>query len=206
MAAIVEVLSGGNQWKFSERNLDPAFVGVHPDSRIRQTLEPTGPLQQIVQEVQSRFIREDWQFTALLTDLRFAEADGMPSLAVIVTHPLRTVLVAGEKPMDLDFIRRGFAVGVEQLPPSDPINQILGGTWIVSETHAAYNSILINERRFKQTGVGIFAINLELLEQRISGLDERTKRLSEKLSLLQKDRAAFLALQSSNPVQLFPPD
>ena len=196
----------GNEWEFSERNVDPAFVSVHPGPKITEILQPTGPLQQIVQEVQSRFIKEDWQFTSLLIDLRLAESDEIASLSVVFTHPLRTALVSGVKPMDLDFIRQEVAlfVGAKQLPPNDPINQILGGTWVVYETRAAYNIVLINGRSFKQTGVGIFAINLEPLEQRTSYLDERTKKLMEELGSLHEAREALLALQSPNPVQLFP--
>lgn len=202
-----EVRPRGNEWKFSTRN---GSGDLQPGLGKREITQPTGLLQEVVQHVQERFIREEWQLAALVQDVRNMEGRG-PQLIAIFTHPSRTRLLEDWKPDLKRFIKpelghtddSGFLFW-SRFEINDPINQILKGTNLYANgILASYNIISVGqEEGFWQTGVGCFEMSFRTSAREISDVDEQIKFHGESLPL-QERKEALLALQVPKPKRLF---
>ncbi len=209
MVAPAEVLPAGNEWEFSKRNHN---LELRPGRGMKEITNPGYPLGEVVQYVRTRFIRDEWQFAALV-QVRNLRIDGHPHLVAIFTHPSRTESLQAME-VDIGQFIKPEAVATsknsdreyffETFPTTDPINQILKGTnRLARNIVAGYNGVSVEGRGFWQPGVGFFDIDLWKFDRIIASTDQSIEALMVKVRPLQAEREALLALQSPNPRNLF---
>ncbi|OGE33618.1 hypothetical protein A3C59_00040 [Candidatus Daviesbacteria bacterium RIFCSPHIGHO2_02_FULL_36_13] len=205
MATLTEAFPAGNEWHLSEKNYK---FELRPGRGVEEILPASGRLAEIVQNIQGRFIREDWQFASLLQVSQ--RADDSPHLVAVFTHPARNISVEERKGDIGQFVKVDASIENYEFfnwgfPAEDPINQILKGTNRAGAgIMAGYNAVEIYENRyFWQPGVGYFDMRFPTVEEHISWENESIEELMVRVRPHLERRATLEALQVSNPRQLF---
>ncbi len=208
MAAPTEVLPAGNEWEFSVRNHHSEY---QPGRGRKAIIEPIGVLKDLVVHVQDRFIRDGWQFAAVVSDTRNLDKAGR-HLIPIFTHPdYDTLLWDGdfsrfikEGELDIDFKSQHNMPFFGSLKITDPIQEVLrGANLLAGHIMVGYNEVSSPNGILLQTGVGYFDITFRGVVEEIADRKDRIEKKMTEIKPIQREIAVLEAISVPDPKRLF---